>query len=240
MTSITGAVQMSSQGIFVSSDKIEHDLGALAFTNDGRAFRYCKAGATALVPGKLQQSSAEDTTNFQNLTVAVSSVGATSVTTTSTPTLTVNELAGGFLTVTDGTLGVGQMLRIKSHAAVSSAVVTINLEDPIAIATTGTVKIDCMLNPFKDVIVNPSTATSSPVGVAVFNLAATEFGWLQVGGIASVLSDGGDVVGTSVIASNGTAGAVEDVASTTQSIIGTRVTGVATTEYGFIKLQGML
>lgn len=241
MTSLTGAVQMSSQGIFVSSDKVEHNLGDLAFTNDGRAFRYCKAGATALITGQLQQSSAEDTSNFQNLTVAVSSIGDTTITTTSTPTLTVNQLAGGFLIVASATLGAGQMLRIKSHPAVSAAVVTFTLEDPVTIATTGTVTVDCSLNPYKDVIVNPTTLTSAPVGVAVFNLVATEFGWLQVGGIASILADGANAVGANLVASNGTAGAVEDAASPgLQPLIGTALTGAATTAYGMVKLQGML
>ena len=237
-TQLTGAIVVAAQQLHSESSTALHDIGSLIFSNDGRSFKYCKAGGTALVAGKLQQSSAEDTTNFQNLTCAVSSAGATSITTTSTVTLTANQLAGGLLTVVSATTGAGFVYKIKSHAAATAAVVTINLEDPIVVATTGTVVIDMIPNPYSAVIVNPTTATSAPIGVAVYNTTAAYFGWLQVGGVASILSDAGSTVGTNVSASNATAGAVE-AAVTAQAAIGVAVTGVATTEYGFFRLFGL-
>ncbi len=235
-SNLTANPQTYAQGIFSESVNSLHDLGSLAATNDGRVFRYCKAGATALVMGKLQQASAEDTTNFQNLTATASSAGDISITTTSTVTLTVNQLAGGFLTVVSATTGAGQVLKIKSHAAATAAVVTLNLEDPVVVATTGTVKIDMIPNPFSAVVVNPATATSAPVGAAVFNITAAYFGWLQVKGQTSLLADGTVVVGTELVASNATAGAVE-AATGVQAYIGTALTGIATTDYGFVNLK---
>lgn len=237
-SNLTGAVVVAAQAIHSESSTALHNIGALVHSNDGRAFRYCKAGGTALVAGKLQQSSAEDTTNFQDLTCAVSSVGATSVTTTSTPTLTVNQLAGGLLTVSSATTGAGFTYGIKSHAVAAAVVVTINLEDPIVVATTGTVKIDMAPNPYSAVIVNPTTLTSSPIGAAVYNITAAYYGWLQVGGVASLLADGANAVGVVVVASNGTAGAVEDAATPGAQgpAVGTCVTGAATTEYGLVRL----
>lgn len=235
-SNITGPVLAAAQGILSESSVQMHRLGELAISNDGRAFKYCKAGATALVMGKLQQSSAEDTTNFQNLTVTAPTLGDTTIVTTSTVTLTKDQLAGGLITIASATTGQGQVLRIKGHAAASAAVVTFNLEDSVILTCTGTVTVDCIPNPMNALVVNPTTATSAPAGIAVYNVTAAYFGWVQVSGPACVLSDGGDAVGTSVVASNGTAGAVEDVASTTQAIVGTRLTGVATTEYGFVNI----
>jgi len=237
-TQLTGAVVVNAQKLHSESSTALHNLGELVFSNDGRAYRYCKAGATALVAGKLQQSSAEDTSNFQNLTCAVSSAGATSITTTSTVTLTVDQLAGALLTVTAATTGAGFLYKVKGHAAATAAVVTFNLEDPIVVATTGTVTVDLAPNAYSGVIVNPTTASSAAIGVAVYNITATYYGWLQVGGVASILNDGGSTVGTNVSASNGTAGAVE-AAVTAQAAIGVALTGVATTEYGLVKLFGL-
>jgi len=237
-TQLTGAITVVAQQLHSESSTALHDIGSLVHSNDGRSYRYCKAGGTALVAGKLQQSSAEDTTNFQNLTCAVSSAGATSITTTSTVTLTANKLAGGLLTVTAATTGAGFLYKIKSHAAATAAVVTFNLEDPVVVATTGTVTIDAAPNPYSAVIVNPTTASSAAIGVAIYNITAAYYGWLQVGGVASILNDGGSTVGTNVSASNATAGAVE-AAVTAQGAIGIALTGVATTEYGLVKLFGL-
>lgn len=222
---------MAAQGIFSESSTQLHDIGALVHSNDGRAFRYCKAGGTTLVPGKLQQASAEDTTNFQNLTVTAPAAGDTSIVTTTTVTLTANQLAGGFLVITSATTNAGQIMRVKSHAAATAAVVTFQLDDPVVYAPTGTTTIDVHPNPFNAVVVNPTTATSAPVGVALYKVTNAYFGWLQVKGPTVILSDGGSTVGTNVSASNGTAGAVE-AAVTAQAAIGFALTGVATTEYG--------
>ena len=237
-TNLTGIVNVAAQGIYSESSTALHNLGELIFTNDGRAFKYAKAGATALVPGKLQQASAEDTSNFQNLTVTAPAAGDTSITTTSTVTLTVNQLAGALLVISTASTNAGQVAKIKSHAAATAAVVTFYLEDPIVYAPTGTTKIDIVPNPFNGVVVNPTTATSAPVGIAVYKTTAAYFGWLQVQGAAPCLADGTVVVGTALDASNGTAGAVEAHAEAgVQAPVGTALTGIATTEYGLINLQ---
>jgi len=237
-TPLTGAIVVAAQGLHSESSSALHDIGSLIHSNDGRAFRYCKAGATALVAGKLQQASAEDTTNMQALACAVSAAGATSVVTTATVTLTANQVAGGLLTFESATTGAGFAYKIKSHAAATAAVVTFQLEDPIVVATTGTVLCDVAPNIYSGVVVNPTTATSAPVGVAIYNITAAYFGWLQTGGVASILNDAGSTVGTNVSASNATAGAVE-AAVTAQAAIGVAVTGVATTDYGLVKLFGL-
>lgn len=233
-TPLSGSVQVVAQSLLSSSSTQLHNLGELVHSNDGRAFRYCKAGGTALVQGKLQQAQAEDTSD-QGITPTAAAVGDTSVVTSSTMTVTANQYAQGWMVVTV-TPGEGYQYKIKGHAAFTAAAATFTLEDPIVVALTTSSRVDFVANPYSAVIVNPATATSTPAGVAVYPVVASEFGWLQVSGVANVLADGTVVVGTGVVASNATAGAVEALTGV-QAPIGTAVTGIATTEYGAIKLD---
>lgn len=210
-------------------------LGALATTGDGRYFRWVAAGATALVPGKLQQSPAEVTAN-EALSVTATAVGATSVTTTTTVTVTANQYTGGYMAVTE-TPGQGYLYQIGSHPAVTSAALTFNLVDPIIVALTTGSQVDLVANPYNGVIVTPiTTRTGNTVGVAVAALPATYFGWVQVRGIANVLAAGAIVVGEEVC----TATAVSGACTATTGVlgaIGTAATGIADTDYGAIALN---
>lgn len=235
MSVIKANLQISPQDLFTSSSTQGTDLGAYGTTGDGRGFRYCLAGATSLVAGKLQQSSAEDTSNFQALTITNAAVGATSVTTTTTVTLTANQLAGGLLTVESATTGAGFTYKIKGNTAATAAVTTIYLEDPIIVATTGTALVDAIPNPYAGIIVNPATASSAPVGVAVYNITNAQYGWVQTSGPVSCLADGAVTVGTALVASNATAGALEALTGV-QAPVAIALTGIATTDYGFVKL----
>lgn len=235
-TSLGATLQIVGQDLYTSSSTQQHVLGSYAETPDGRGFRYCKNGGTALVPGKLYQSRAEDTTNFQNLTAATNSVGDTTVTTTSTVTLTANQLAGGYLVIESATTGAGQTYKIKSHPAASGAVVTFTLEDPIRVATTGTVNIDVHPHPYDAVIVTPTTSTSASVGFAVHAVAANEYGWLQTHGPCAALAQGTVVVGDGVIlAETTTTGAIVSQGNDTHDQeVGYALTGIASGDYGLI------
>src|ERR1035437_3387004 len=212
----------------------QHVLGARATTGDGRYFRYVKAGAVALVPGNLQQCAAE-TTAWEDLDFASAAIGDLSLTTVSTVTLTENQLAEGYAIVTTGT-GAGYQYKIKSNPAVIGAVVKIQLYDAIQVATPSGGDIDLIPSPYSGVIINPSSATGMPVGVAVFPVTALYFGWIQTAGAATIFSDGGSTVGTNVSASNGTPGAVE-AEVTAQASVGVAMTGVTTAEYGLFMLN---
>src|SRR3990167_4299296 len=99
-----------------------HQLGSIGISNDGRKFRYAKAGTSALVAGELQQAPAE-TADSQSLIVAAAAIGALTVTTTDTTTVTANEFADGYLVATgEGGTGNGLIYRIKSHPAATAAV----------------------------------------------------------------------------------------------------------------------
>lgn len=209
-------------------------LGALATTGDGRNFRFAIAGAVALVPGTLLQAPAEVTAN-ERIAIAAAALGATSVTTTATLTVTANQYAGGYLMVAT-TPGQGYSYQIGSHAAATSAVVTFNLVDPITVALTTGSTISLVANPFNGVIINPTTATSSIVGVAVAATPISFYGWIQTAGPSCVLAQGTIVVGEQVAASSTTAGAVV-ATSGVLADVGYAMQGITSTQYGPIMLN---
>ncbi len=224
------------QDLLKDSSVQQMDLGAYAETADGRGFRYAKIGGTSTVAARIYQSAAQDTSNFQDLAVAVNSVGDTTVTTTSTVTLTANQLAGGYLTVVSATTGSGRIYRIKSHPAATAAVVTITLEDPIDVATTGTVKIDMHPHSYSGVIITPAgAATSSAVGVATHVVTNAQFGWLATHGAASMLSSTAMTIGDGVMPLFATAaGAGTACTGGVKPQIGIAMTGIATTDCGLV------
>ena len=238
MSHLTGATQIAGQDLATTSTSANTNLGALATTGDGRYYRYASLGAVAAVPGKLYQAAAE-ITNHQNLApTANGAIGDKTITVTLGATaVTANQYAGGFVMVTAST-GAGYMYEIASHpAALLSATLQLTLVDPLLTTTvSASTKIDLIPSPYSATVVNPATATSAPVGAAVFPVAIGGFGWLQVSGPTILLADGSVVVGTNLSASNGTAGAVEAAAGV-QAVVGTAITGIATTEYGSVFLQ---
>lgn len=241
MSKLSGIVNASAAKIFSSSSTQEHDLGAVAFDVEGNRYRYVKAGGTALVAGTLLQSAAE-ITNHQNLTPAAAAIGATEITVTLGATaVTANYYAGGYVVVTV-TPGQGYRYRILSHPAANGSatcVLTLEPDSAVVVALTTSSRVDLVPSPYSSVIINPTTATSTPIGVAVYPIVAGEYGWIQDGGIATLLADGAITVGTNVIASNATAGAVEPGADAAdlQASIGIAMTGIATTEYGAVRLD---
>lgn len=235
-TSLGQVAQIQGADVYSNSTTQLMPIGAYAETPDGRGFRYCKNGAADTIAGRIYQAAAEDTSNFQNLTVAANSVGDTTVTTTSTVTLTANQLAGGTLIVVSGTTGSGLIYKIKSHPAATAAVVTITLEDPIKVATTGTVKIDMHPNPYSGIIITPAgTATSCCVGVSTYVITAASYGWVQTHGAAPVLSSTAMTIGNSVKPTHASvAGAATLATNGVDSPIGYSLTGVADTDVGHV------
>jgi hypothetical protein len=236
MTKLSSVPLAEGQDLFTSSEVQTHDLGARVSTADGRAFKYAKAGEL-LVKGTLLQAPIE-VTNHQGLTPTACNAGVKSVTVTLGGTAaTADQYAGGYVVVTT-TPDIGGIYKISSHPAQTSTsgTVVLALEDPVQVAWTSATRVDLVKNPYNGVIINPTTATSCPVGVAVNAIASGYYGWIQVAGVAPILSQGGSTVGTNVSASNGTAGTVEAHVDA-QATIGVAVTGVATTEVGAFNIN---
>lgn len=237
---LTGAAIVVSQNLYdVVETSGQQTLGDEVRTNDGRSFRYAYAGGSALVAGNLLQAPVE-TTAHQILSVAAAAIGTNVVTTTSTVTVTANQYAFGYLAIAV-TPDLGRMYSVQSHPAATSAAVAITLNTGLDVALNTSSKVSLVMNPYYGVIQNPTTATSAPVGVAIVPTPANYYGWIQTGGVAAVLLDGNGVVGVPVVASNGTAGAVETqvagASSVVQSPVGTYYQTGTTADIGLIMLN---
>ena len=215
-TQIGGSTQVVAQDLYTYSTVQQQQLGDKAFSSDGRAFRYARAGAVALVPGNVLQGPAVVASHVNLTPTAVAAVGATTITVTLGATAaTLNQYAGGYAVVEIGTTGAGQTLLITSHpAANASATLTLTLSDAVQVATSGTVTVSLIANPYNGVIQSiATTITSTVVGVAVGAIPAASFGWVATRGIAATLVSGVPIVGSSVGVPTTTAGmAVADSA----------------------------
>ena len=232
MSSLKGDLLVTPQEILVQSSTQQTDLGARATTGDRRIFRYALNGGVATVAGKIYQGPTEDTTN-QNpsggLTPAAAAIGATSVTITSSITLAVNALAGGFMSV-NVTPGAGYYYKIKGNTAVTAAAnMVVYLEDPIQIALTTTSRVTFQLNPYNGIIIAPSTMTNVIVGVPTYVITAAYYGWIQTGGPASCLQVGTGTCGKQLgYLQGGTSGALAPSIAGTANLaysLGTNITG---------------
>lgn len=236
-TSLTGPVLADYQDLYSSSTTAGGPtgglvLGAKAYTGDGREFRFCLAGGSNLVQGKLQQSAAQVTTN-QNISVeAAAAQGATSVSVTiGTTAVTANEFANGWLATSDG-----YQYSINSHpAADASSTLVLTLDDPLQAAITTSTTASLIPNDYANVILCPITLTGNPVGVAVFPVTSAQYGWIQVQGPANVLNDAGTAVGLALEASGATAGALK-TAVAGGTIVGSAMQTLTSTDYGLVNL----
>lgn len=220
--------------------------------NDGREVALVQNAAVALTSGVLVQGEAL-VANHQNLAVAVpatypATAGLTQVSVTLGATLLkTNQYMGGYAVVNAGT-GIGQTLRIASHgnAIASAAGTIITLEDPLMVTLDATSKISLIPNPYKNVIINPTTNTSTPVGVTLYPVAASvapttdgttgaqtaagtqQYAFVQTKGVVSVLSDATvAAVGLGIIPSTSTAGCVTVQTATGANIGRTLILGVS-------------
>ena len=215
------------------------DLGSKMRFADGREFVYVKAGATALVPGKLQQGAAV-VANHQNIAVAsAASVGDKTITVTLGATAaTANQYAGGTIVINDVD-GQGNIYTIKSHPAAdasASLVLTLDGNDAVRVALTTSSQACLFPNLYNGVIVNPTTPTNRPVGVAVKAITASYYGWIQTKGVSTCLNDGGTAVGLGLAPSQAVAGAMKTMAATLHQV-GSALQAGVDTEYPTVYLS---
>lgn len=229
---LTGNPVVIGQELFSSSATPKHSLGELATDGFGRKFRYVQAGAAALVVGNTIQGPAEIADHY-GMTPTAASLGATSVTVTPGATAgAANLYSGGWLMVdtTGASLSIGYAYPVDSHLAITaSTAFVVNLALPLQTALTTSNRLTLVSNPYKNVIQAPvTTLTGVVVGVAVYPIAAGEYGWVQTGGPACVLNKGTTGPGLAVVVPGTVAGGVviDGAASATPVIGMMMVTGV--------------
>jgi hypothetical protein len=159
------------------------------------------------------QAQIEDV-DHDNIAVRATAVGATDLLITtgaSGGALDVNEYAEGYAVI-DTTQGLGYLYRIKGHAAIAASTdgsLQVFPEDAVEVALTTSSKITLVANPYKNVIQSPVTTDSGLcVGGAIYPIAATEFGWIQSGGLGAALIAGTPAVDQPVTSRSSVAGSL--------------------------------
>lgn len=197
-----------------------HPLGAMAVTNDGRKFRYCKAVAST-VAGDCYSSAGQDS-QFQSMAVnAIEPIGETEIgVTNGTTTVAAGDFVEGYLGISSST-GIGQGGKILSHGTgTSGATIAYKIDRPLATALSTSSKVTVIKNPYDDVIIQAVTPVASTAGIAPCIIYTAYYGWIQTGGPAFALWDASvaavDTLGVS--SSTTTAGAVRVAAAGTEVI----------------------
>lgn len=228
------------QGLKVVSTTQKERLGTLRILEDGRKFRYAKAGG-ALVAGKATVAAAIAAAHIDATVAAVNSTNTqVTLTITAGTAIAENALAGGYLQVNDATLE-GNVYRIDSNTALAAdgTAMTLSLADRMG-AYDATTQVTLVHNPWSGVThstTEESLFTGIPAAAAV---ASGSFFWAQTGGPSSALIAGTPAVG-SMLTLSSTAGALAAINATLdidQPIIGVMwgTAGVAT-EYKPVMLQ---
>lgn len=219
-----------------------HPLGTAVKTMDGRVFKMAICGATSTVAGSLYQSAAP-IANHLAQTAPTVAVGATSFSFTPGATAgAANLYAEGYLQVDTGAASEnGYTYSVASHPAITaSTAFTLYLNDPIQVALSSSSAIGLVHNPYKNVIVAPTTLTAALAGVAGYIITNAQCGWLQTWGPCSVLINGTPAVTAPVINSATTAGAVDvwtAAAQPTAQLVGKMMQVGVSTKNNFVYLQ---
>ena len=196
-----------------------HPLGTMAISNDGRIFRYCQAGAADLVVGNIVQSAAPIANHLANTPPAVA-IGDKSFSYTPGATAGAANLYEDGTLMVDTTPGNGYTYGISGHPAISAStafLLTLDPDDPIQVALTTSSRVGLHTNPWKNVIQTPTTVTAPVVGGVVAPIVAANYGWIQTRGPFAGLINGTPAVGTGLVSSATTAGAL-DVAAVAAEI----------------------
>ena len=223
MAKLGSDVLVSPQDLLSSLPTIQTELGNRVTDSAGRVYRYAQAGASNLVQGNMLQSPIS-VANHQHIAVAATAAtGSYTVTATLGATAATSGFySNGYMSVDTGSGLLGATYSIVGNGAVlSGGVITLTLGEPLQQALTTSAYVSLTPNTYSGVIQMPATTpTGIPVGVALTNMTAAYYGWIQTRGVASVLSDASTATqGKAVQIPSGTAGAVTANAATATSYV---------------------
>jgi hypothetical protein len=191
-----------------SSAAKERSLGTIGWTEVGGKYRWAKNSSVALAGGVLVQGPAANSSQDAALDISGGAAGATELGVVVQATVTRDQYKDGWVTVDTGP-GVAKY-KIKSHAAASSgATLTIALapNDPVVGAmSSGTTKVGLRENPYKNVIVAPTTVTGPLLGITQCSVAASHYFWVQESDFGIWDTDVAPAVNTSLIFGGTSAG----------------------------------
>lgn len=219
---LTQRISLTNQDARTVSATKLHRLGTVAETSDGRVYRYCLAGGTALVAGLVNTSTARVANHTINSVATAAAVGDRSINLTlaGATATTATQYDDGYATVIDSA-GIGSSYLIAGTGVIaSSGTGRVQLSEGIATALTTSSKVSLWYGPYGLSIVGAAAAALFSNGTNNVAVALSNYYWSQTGGIASVLSDGIIGKGSQAILSASVNGAlvVEGTAAVTQRI----------------------
>ena len=166
-------------------------LGTRGVTPDGRVFYYAKNSSAAITTaGMIVDGIAAVVAHDMDVAATAASVGAVSVTSGTSLTVTKDQYADGYIVFNDGP-GEGEVYRIKSNTAVSSAAgLVVTIVDPGGFRTALTTAslFGLVYNPYTDVKLmdGDGTMTTGVLGVTTIPVTASYYCWIQTAGVGSV------------------------------------------------------
>lgn len=207
-------------------------LGEVGTTIDGRVFRYAQAGATDLDPGKLTVNADVDTDVVNKTVAATVAANATEVVLDAAGTVTLDTYRDGYLTVNDAT-GEGISYRVTGNTATTGAAeLTAYLQEPLKVGLTVDVsEVTLNQNPWDDIVISATDQADMPTGVPNVTIDDADYGWVQTGGVCSVLFDEAVAKGLALTIGTGVAGAVEALDAAGEFQIGVALMAGVDTEY---------
>lgn len=216
MSGISGSPFIGEVDLYTTNvDQGGPELGQYIAGDHGKGYRYVKAGASALVVGNVLQGPAVDT-QFDDMAVGTAGVVGDMFLklTNGTTVLSGGEFTGGIAYVSvnsaSGTNLADEYTITGNSAATNGGALTVYIDRPLRVAlTTSTTKVTMRKSPYNGVLQAPATTlTSEIVGIAIFEIAAGQFGWIQTKGVGAVLADSTSIlVGSQVCGGSATAGA---------------------------------
>jgi len=234
------APRLFTQGLYDESSVALQRIGTVRALDDGRVFVYARNGAATLATCKLNQT-AVNAADHKECVVSDTAIGASRIylTLNGSTAAAANLFKDGYLYINKNT-GVGQLLKIRGHAAITGGGAGyIELYDQLRIATASSAEASLLKHPQDGVVVCPTTLTGAATGVNPIAVTASYYFWNQVKGPCTVLAEGTWVItGGALIASASAGGALAPQGETAIMCTFGQVLVVPTTaEYGICMLD---
>lgn len=196
---IFGDYASPKQSVYDTNAAQQYLLGAKLLYDDGRVYRYAKAGAVALVKALMTHAPLPDADlNNEDQTANFPIIGDIVITVEIGTGLAllgeVNGLAGSTLVINDG-LGEGDSYQILgSHIGTTDTNMSFVIDSPIRTTWDTTTQIAIVQNSWAGTLVMTEPAVSMAVGVPNVAVAIDNFYWSQVGGPCGIVADTGETM----------------------------------------------
>jgi hypothetical protein len=211
--SLAASIQITDQDIYQQSSYVPSEkIGQLASTPSGKTFALGKAGGT-LTAGQTTEPVAV-TANYatRTLTATATAQYSNQISVPLGTTATADSFIGFWFVVTDGTgKGQGSYYITGNTAATAgnSNTTVVSISGGLNIALDNTSVVGLYPNQEITLITHTAVLAIPCGGAPVINVTSGNYFWSQVGGYASILSDGAITKNAEAINSDATAGAVE-------------------------------